>query len=169
MQIVEFLQNTLHMPVEPIIFIIAMVPIIELRGAIPIGIALMGKSAWPVIMLLSVLGNLVPVPFVMLLARPIFKWLKSTRLFKKLIEKQEAKIERNSAKILKYSKLGLAVFVGVPLPGTGAWTASMIADFLDMRIKNAFVPIAIGVIIAAIIVTLISLGVVSGVEWIIGK
>ncbi len=133
-------------------FLISMIPIVELRGAVPVGTALGLDTLW--ILVVSIIGNLVPVPFIILFARPIVRWLKKTRLFSPLANKLEEKVEKNKDKITKYEKLGLFIFVAIPLPGTGAWTGALVASFLDMRIKHSFPAIAAGVVSAGIIMTL---------------
>ncbi len=133
-------------------FLVSILPIVELRGAIPIGTGL-GLNLWWVL-LISITGNLLPVPFIILFARPLIRWLKRTRMFAPLANKLEAKVEKNKEKITKYEKLGLFIFVAIPLPGTGAWTGALVASFLDMRIKHSFPAITAGVICAGIIMTL---------------
>lgn len=162
--IVSFLQT--YLPPELFVFVVSMIPIVELRGAIPLGIA-MGLP-WYTVLPLSLLGNLLPIPFIMWLIKPIFNLLRKTKLFRGFVEWMERKIQKNSKKVTKYSTWGLFLFVGIPLPGTGAWTGAMVADFLDMRFKNSIFAIALGVLLAGIIVTLISMGVVSGLNFLVG-
>ncbi len=133
-------------------FLVSMLPIVELRGAVPIGTAL-GLNLWWVL-IISIIGNLIPVPFIILFARPIIRWLKKTRMFAPLANKLEAKVEKNREKITKYEKLGLFIFVAIPLPGTGAWTGALVASFLEMRIKDSLPAITAGVAAAGIIMTL---------------
>lgn len=133
-------------------FLVSMLPIVELRGAVPIGTAL-GLDTY-LILFVSIIGNLVPVPFIILFARKIINYLKKTKLLKWFADFMENKAEKNLDKVLKYEKLGLFIFVAIPLPGTGAWTGALIASFLDMRIKSSMVSIGLGVITAGIIMTL---------------
>lgn len=133
-------------------FLVSMLPIVELRGAIPIGTGL-GLNLWWTL-IISIIGNLIPVPFIILFARPIIRWLKRTKLFSPVALWLENKVEKNKEKITKYEKLGLFLFVAIPLPGTGAWTGSLVASFLEMRIKDSFPAIIGGVIGAGIIMTL---------------
>ena len=105
---------------EMLVFLISMVPILELRGGI-IAASLMGIEMWRAIFLCG-LGNIIPVPFILLFITPIFRWLKRTKLFRPMVEKLETKAMAKSEKIEKYEFWGLVLFVGIPLPGTGAWT-----------------------------------------------
>jgi uncharacterized membrane protein len=141
-------------------FLISMVPVIELRGAIPIAAA-QGMNPWEA-MLISVIGNMVPVPFIIVFIRSIFKWMRtrSDRL-DALVTRMENKASLKAEKVQKYEKFGLFIFVGIPLPGTGAWTGALIAAMLDMRLKDAVPMIFLGVVAAGMIVTLLTLGVIS--------
>ncbi len=132
------------------IFIISMIPIVELRGAIPAGIAL---GIHPIVVyILCVIGNMLPVPFILWLIRPVFGFLKKTKLLH-FIQKIEDKAMNKSESIQKRSILGLILFVAIPLPGTGAWTGALIASMLNMRYKNALPAILLGVLIAGVLVT----------------
>ena len=144
------------MPPEIIIFIISLFPVLELRGGIIAGTAL-GVN-WPTAYILCVIANMIPVPFIILFIRRIFEWLKNTR-FVKLIKNIEEKAEKKSNSVRKYKSLGLFILVAIPLPGTGAWTGALVAALLDMRLKDAFLPILFGVMTAGLIVALISYGV----------
>lgn len=140
------------------ILIIAMTPVLELRGAIPIGVA-SGINIYLTI-LISIIGNLIPVPFILLFIKSIFKFIR--KYFNKLsiiVDKLEKRASEKSDIVHKYEMLGLMILVAVPLPGTGAWTGSLVAALLNMPIKKAFPPIAGGVIIAAFIVSIITYGV----------
>ncbi len=139
---------------EAICFIISMVPILELRGGL-LAASLMGIPMIKAV-LLCVIGNIIPVPFILLLITPIFDWLKKTKFLKPKIEKLEAKSMSKSDTIQKYEFLGLILFVGIPLPGTGAWTGSLIASMLDIKFKKAFPAILIGICMATVIMCVIS-------------
>ncbi len=140
-----------------ITFLTAMVPVIELRGAIPYGV-LAGLSV-PVAFVISVIGNLVPIPFAVLFTRKVFEWLRSiNEFFDRIVRWFEAKADRNKEKVLRYEFWGLVLLVAIPLPGTGAWTGALVAAMMDMRIKRAMPAIALGVLIAGIIVTTITYG-----------
>lgn len=144
---------------EVALLIVSMIPIVELRGAVPIGAGF--GMPWYETLLISVVGNLIPVPFIIILGRKIIQFLKKLKPLEKIAEKYEQKVLANTDKVLKYELIGLCLLVAIPLPGTGAWTGAVVASFLDMRMKKAFPAIAIGVIIAGIIMTLISYGVVA--------
>lgn len=149
---------------ELAVFIISMIPIVELRGAIPFGVAL--GLEWHVAYILSVIGNIIPVPFIILLFRPIIEFLEKTKLFGKLARKLKKRTTSKMSdmdKKNKYKLLGLYLFVAIPLPGTGAWTGSAIAALMKMRIKHSFVAIAAGVVSAGLIMLVGS----KLVEWII--
>ena len=141
-------------------FLISMVPVIELRGAIPFGIA--AGLSFPTALTVSLIGNIVFVPFAVLFIRKIFTWLKKkSDWLRKIVFKLEAKAEKQKEKVLRYEFWGLVILVAVPLPGTGAWTGSLVAAMLDMQLKRAVPAICLGVLIAGIIVTLATFGVVS--------
>ena len=137
--------------------LIAMVPIIELRGAIPIGVA-NGLEPW-FATILAVIGNLIPIPFILLLLNKIFDWLRDKKHTKKMIGWLEKKAEKNRKKVDKYGWLGLIILVAIPLPGTGAWTGALVASVFKMKFKPSMLAIIAGVIIAAIIVFTITYGV----------
>lgn len=157
----------ISLPHEIYLIIISMFPFIELRGAIPIGI---GFGMNPVeVFLISVIANCIPVPFIIFLIKPIFRWLKRFRLFEKIITKIEGLADKKSGQITayKYELVGLMLFVGIPLPGTGAWSGALIAALLNMRIKHAFFAIILGVIIAGFLVTLISTGALAALGFLL--
>ncbi len=138
-------------------FLVSMLPVVELRGAIPIGVS-MGISPLAS-MLVSILGNMVPVPFIILFIRRIFEWLraKSPKL-EKVVSSLERRAEGKWDKVHKYELLGLVILVAIPLPGTGAWTGALIAALMDIRLKSAIPAIFLGVVIAGILVTGITNG-----------
>jgi uncharacterized membrane protein len=141
-----------------ITFLISMVPVIELRVAIPYGVAA-GVDPW-VACVLAIVGNLLPVPFILLFIRKIFAWMRRYDKLRPIVEKLEQRAAGKNAKVKKYEFWGLLLFVAIPLPGTGAWTGSLIAALMEMRLKRALPTIALGVLTAGIAVTLvISLGV----------
>lgn len=139
-------------------FLISMVPVLELRGAIPIAVA-NGLNFW-VAIIVSVIGNLVPVPFIILFIRKIFtlmrKW--SSKL-DGLVTRLEQRAAKKSDVVQKYAFWGLFILVAIPLPGTGAWTGALVAAMLDMRLSRAFPAILLGVVGAAVIVTFATYGV----------
>lgn len=136
-----------------------MVPVIELRGALPIGVG-MGLSPWTALGV-SILGNMVPVPFIILFIRKILDWMKRFDAFRRIAEKLESKAQKHEDKILKYQALGLFILVALPLPGTGAWTGSLVAAIFDIRLRSAVPVIFAGVVTAGLIVFFITYGVVA--------
>ena len=142
-----------------LIFFVSMVPLIELRGAIPYGLA-QGLPEW-LVFILSTVGNMLPIPFILLFIRKIFGWMKRYPKMAKIAEKFEARAARKSGAVKKSETIGLCVLVAIPLPGTGAWTGALVAALLDMRLKNSVPCIFLGVCIAATIMTLITFGVIS--------
>ena len=105
-----------------------------------------------------VLGNIIPVPFILLLITPVFRWLKGTRTFRPMVEKLESRAMGKSEQIEKYQFWGLVLFVGIPLPGTGAWTGSLIASLLGVKFKKAFPAVLLGIVIATVIMSILSYG-----------
>ena len=136
----------------------AMVPVLELRGAIPVGVAAGLPPA--VACVTTILGNLLPVPFVMLLFRRVADWLRGTAFFGPKIDWLERRAHLKGRLVRKYRLIGLVVLVGVPLPGTGAWTGALVASMLDMRLRDALPAIFLGVIIAGAVITGVTIGVV---------
>ena len=138
-------------------FLVAMVPVVELRGAIPFGVV-RGLNLWTAI-IASVLGNLMPVPFIILFIRKIFAWMRAHMpKLDGLVLRMEKKAEKNRTAVEKYAFWGLVILVAIPLPGTGAWTGALVAAMMEMRLKRAFPAIAIGVAIAGVIVSVITYG-----------
>lgn len=136
----------------------AMVPVIELRGAIPYGVAVAGLEIWQAA-LIAVIGNLLPIPFLVVFTRDVFAWMrkKSERL-DRIVVRMEKKADKNKDVVLRYQFWGLMILVAIPLPGTGAWTGALVAALMDLQLKRAMPAIALGVVIAAIIVTWITYG-----------
>ncbi|MDD4690437.1 MAG: small multi-drug export protein [Eubacteriales bacterium] len=133
----------------------SMVPIVELRGAIPIGTMALDLPMWSTY-IVAVIGNLIPVPFIIKFIRPIFEYLESKPAFKNLVAHYIDKANRNAQKVRNYKMWGLFIFVALPLPGTGAWTGALVAAIMDMRIKDSFLPIALGVATAGLIMIILS-------------
>lgn len=142
-------------------FFVSMVPIIELRGAIPMAVA-WGLDYWIAIPV-AIVGNLVPVPFIIIFIRRIFEWMK-VKLPKlgNLVDRLEKRAHLKGQMVQKWSFWGLLILVAIPLPGTGAWTGALVAAILDMRLKKALPAIALGVVIAGAIVTFVTYG-ISGI------
>lgn len=146
-----------YIPAELVTFIVSLFPILECRGGIIVG-RLLGLPLVSTI-IASVLGNILPIPFILLFIKQIFKWLKPTRLFGKIVTKLEEKAMKKSSALEKGEFIGLMLFVGIPLPGTGAWTGSLIASLLGVDIKKASIAILIGIAMATTIVSLIMYGI----------
>lgn len=141
------------------VVIISMLPIIELRGAIPVAFAL-GMPLIPSF-IISVIGNLLPVPFILWLITPVCNWLKKTKMLAWFPEFLERKVEKNKEKVTKYANFGLFLFVAIPLPGTGAWTGALIASFLNFKFRDALIAIVGGVVVAGIIMSIVSYGILG--------
>ena len=140
-----------------ITFLMAMVPVVELRGAIPYGV-IAGLSV-PEAFVLAVLGNLAPIPFLVVFTRKVFEWLRTkSEGLDRMVRKLEAKADKNKEIVEKYEFFGLMLLVAIPLPGTGAWTGALVAAMMNMRLKRAMPAITVGVIVAAIIVTTLTYG-----------
>lgn len=148
-------------PKELIIFIISMFPVVELRGGM-IAAKLLDVELLKAFVI-CYLGNILPIPFILLFIRRIFEFLKKFKRIGKLIVKLEESSLRKSEKVKKNSKWGLLTFVAIPLPGTGGWTGSLIAALLDMRIKISFPVIALGVLIANLIMSVFSYGLLGAI------
>lgn len=140
-------------------FFISMAPIIELRGGLPYGIAL--GLDYPVALATALLGNMVPVPFIIVYIRHVFTWLrKRSKWWDEKITRLEKKAHLKGRVVRKYSTIGLCILVAIPLPGTGAWTGALVAAVLDMRLKKAIPAIFLGVCIAAAIMTMVTFGLI---------
>ena len=141
------------------IFLISMLPIIELRGAIPIGAAI--GLPWYLNMIVSIVGNMLPVPFILLFSVKAFEFMKKHNIMVKFIEKIENRAKKRSEGLATGEFIGLMLFVAIPFPGTGAWTGALIAALLQFNRKRSFFYIGLGVVIASVIMTLASYGVIS--------
>ncbi len=146
-----------YIPAELVTFLVSLLPILECRGGIIVG-RLLGLPLASTIFF-SVLGNILPIPFILLFIKKIFAWLKPTKLFGKLVCKLEDRAMKKSDALAKGEFWGLLVFVGVPLPGTGAWTGALIASLLGVKIKKASVAILLGIAMATVIVSFIMYGI----------
>lgn len=146
---------------ELCVFFCAMLPIIECRGAVPLGCAL-GLPWWQNV-LFSIAGNLLPVPFILLFIRAVLKWMRNCRVnfFNKIAAWLDRKIEKHKGTIEKYSYWGVMIFVGLPIPGTGAWTGTLIASVLGLEPKKSFLAACGGVLMATTIMTVISYGIAA--------
>ena len=146
---------------EVIIFIISMIPILELRGGL-LAASLLKISAAKALPI-CIVGNIIPIPFILLFIRQIFKWMKKTKTFRGLITKLENRAMGKSDQIKRYEFLGLLLFVGIPLPGTGAWTGALIASLLEVDIKKSSIAILCGLFMASAIMYIVSYGIVGNV------
>lgn len=150
--------NTLgkYVSKEIVVFIISMIPILELRG----GLIVSSLLKVPILQAIPIciVGNIIPIPFILLFIKQVFKWMKKIRLFRGLIERLENRAMSKSDNIRRYEFWGLALFVGIPLPGTGAWTGSLIAALLDVDFKKAILAELLGIAIATIIMSFLSYG-----------
>lgn len=152
-------------PPLAVVFIISMIPVLELRGGL-IAAAMLGIDMW-LAALICVIGNLVPIPFILLFIEKMLGWMKNCRIkflnkFASWLEARATGEKANS--IRKYEFWGLALFVGIPLPGTGAWTGSLIAALMHMKRKKAVGAILLGVAMAAVIMCIVSYGGLSAIE-----
>lgn len=142
---------------EIIAFIVSLLPVLELRGGLIVAKIL--EVSFLKAFIICYIGNILPIPFILLFIRKIFSLLKKVKWIKSLIDKLEAKSIRKADSVKKYRLWGLFLLVAIPLPGTGAWTGALIADLLDIRIKHSFPVIALGVFVAGIIISALSYGV----------
>ena len=144
---------------ELCVFFCSMIPIIELRGAVPMGAVF--DMPWYLTYVLSVLGNMVPVPFILLLIKKVIEWMSKSKVkfFNKFANFLLRKVEKKRAKIEKYAFWGVCFFVAIPLPVTGAWTGSLVASMIDMKPWKAFLSCLLGVMISGVIMTVISYGI----------
>ena len=140
--------------------LVSMIPVVELRGGIPFGVAA-GLPVWAAV-LAAVIGNLIPVPFIIVYIRRIFQWMRrAVPRLNDLVDKLERKAHLKGQRVTKYKYLGLMLFVAIPLPGTGAWTGSLAAAFLDMPLRKALPSVISGVLIAGMAISILTYGVAS--------
>lgn len=140
--------------------LVSMIPVVELRGGIPFGVT-QGLPVWAAY-LAAVTGNILPVPFILVYIRNVFKWMRRhlPRL-NRLVDRLERKAHLKGQTVTKYKYLGLILFVAIPLPGTGAWTGALAAAFLDMPLRKALPSILIGILIAGAAISILTFGVAS--------
>lgn len=140
--------------------LVSLVPVVELRGGIPFGVAL-GLAHWQAF-LAAVVGNIIPLPFIVVYIRRVFQWMRGHMpALDKLVDRLERKAHLKGRKVSKYKYLGLMIFVAIPLPGTGGWTGALAAAFLDMPLRRAMPALVFGVLIAGFLVTGITFGFTS--------
>ena len=159
--LVEWYQSSLgqFMPEEVFIFLVSMLPLIELRGGLIVA-SLLGV---PIVKasIICVIANLVPVPFILFFIKGIFAYMKEHNILTGLVDKLEKHAEKKSKGVKKGEFIFLLLFVGIPLPGTGAWTGSLIAAVMDFDLKKALAAILAGLTIAVIIMDVLSYGVLG--------
>lgn len=140
-------------------FFISMLPVVELRAGLPYGMAL--GLDYPIALVTAIIGNFLPTPFIILYIKRIFAWLrKKSGRFDRIISRLEEKAHLKGRIVQKYSFIGLVLLVGIPLPGTGAWTGALVAALLDMRVRRAAPAILLGLLMAAAIITAATFGVI---------
>ena len=140
--------------------LVSMIPVVELRGGIPFGVAA-GLPVWAAY-IAAIIGNMLPVPFILVYIRRIFQWMRRhmPRL-NALVDKLEEKAHLKGQTVTKYKYLGLMIFVAIPLPGTGAWTGALAAAFLDMPLRKAIPSIFAGVLVAGVAISILTFGIAS--------
>lgn len=139
------------------VFGVSMLPILELRGAVPFGVG-MDLELIPVL-IVSIIGNMLPVPFIILFIRKIFDWMKrKSEKLGAIAHKMEEKAAKKGDVLVKYETLGLFILVAIPLPGTGAWTGALVAAMFNLRLKNALPAIFLGVVAAGLVMSIVSWG-----------
>lgn len=146
---------------EGAVFLISMIPLLELRGGL-LAASLLKIPALKAIPI-CIMGNIIPIPFILLFIRQIFKWMKKIKIFRGFVEKMEKRALGKSDQIRRYEFWGLMLFVGIPLPGTGAWTGSLIASLLEIDIKKSSLAIFCGLIMATVIMYVLSYLVVGNI------
>lgn len=146
---------------EILVFIISLLPILELRGGL-LAASLLGLDPLPSY-IITMVGNLLPIPFILWFITKILDWMRGTKHLSKFANWLDKKVDKHKSSIEKYGFLGLVLFVGIPLPGTGAWTGSLIASVLEMDRKKSFIAIIIGVVMASIIMMAISFGLLRAI------
>ncbi len=148
---------------EILVFLISLMPILELRGGL-LAAALLGLDPIPSY-IISIIGNVLPVPFILLLINKILNWMRNSKVefFKKIANWLDEKVEKHKGQIEKFGYWGIILFVGIPLPGTGAWTGSLIASVLEMDRKKTFLAVLAGLVMASVIMMFLSFGIVANV------
>ena len=153
--------STMAFGKEIVVFIISMLPILELRGGL-IAASLLDLD--PVVSyIISIIGNLLPVPFILWFMASVLEWMRKSKRLKKIANWLDKKVEKNKEQIERLGFWGLVLFVGIPLPGTGAWTGCLVASVLEMDKKKSFLATIIGVFIASIIMMILSFGLLKGI------
>lgn len=160
LSMVEFLQDKI--PNELTVFLVSLLPVLELRGGL-IAATLLHMDPIKAF-IICYIGNMLPIPFILLFIRKIFDWMRDWKFMGKVIRKLESKAEKHRKTIEKYRVWGLLILVAIPLPGTGGWTGALVADITNLRARSAFPVIALGVFIAGLIVASISYGLLNALN-----
>ena len=153
--------TTMALGKEILVFIISLLPILELRGGL-LAAALIGLDPVPSY-IISIIGNILPVPFILLLINKILDWMRKSKKFKKVAKWLDEKVEKHKGQIEKYGYLGIVLFVGIPLPGTGAWTGSLVASLLEVDLKKSVPAILLGLCMATVIMCIVGYGAVCSI------
>lgn len=153
---VEFLESN-NIPTQLIPFLVSLFPVLEIRGGMIAARAL--NIDFIQAFLVCYLGNMIPIPFILLFIRKIFALMRKVKFFGKIVDKLEARADKKKDTIVKYQEWGLLLFVAIPLPGTGGWTGALIAALMDLRMKKCLPIIAFGVFVAGLIMSLITYGI----------
>lgn len=153
---VEFLESN-NIPTQLIPFLVSLFPVLELRGGMIAARAL--NIDFIQAFIVCYLGNMIPIPFILLFIRKIFALMRKVKFFGKIVDKLEARADKKKDTIVKYQEWGLLIFVAIPLPGTGGWTGALIAALMDLRMRKCLPIIGIGVFIAGLIMSLITYGI----------
>lgn len=156
-EIVNFFSNTI--PPQLVAFLVSLCPVLELRGGM-IAARLLEMNFIEAF-IICYIGNMVPIPFILLFIKKIFALMRKSKFFSKIVDKLEARSDKKKGTMEKYKEWGLLIFVAIPLPGTGGWTGALIAALMDMRIKKTLPIIGLGVFIAGLIMSLITYGIFS--------
>ena len=161
--LVQLFSSTLgqYVSEEVVVFLISMLPLIELRGGL-LAASLLKVSIYKAIPL-CIIGNIIPIPFILLFIRAIFDWMKRWKVFRGIIEKLENRAMSKSDQVTRYEFWGLVLFVGIPIPGTGAWMGSLVAALLEMDVKKAVIAELIGIALATTIMSILSYGLLGAV------
>ena len=146
---------------EAVVFIVSMIPILECRGGLLVA-SLLNLNIWKAIPI-SIVGNALPIPFLLLFIKKIFAWLKRFKWSRPFIEKMEKRAINKSKGISNGEFVGLMLFVGVPLPGTGGWTGALVASLMEMKFGKAVLSIFLGILIATFIMAVISYGALGAI------
>ncbi len=156
--IVQWFAATLGGVISPeaVVFIVSLLPILECRGGLLVA-SLLNVNLWTAIPI-CIIGNFLPIPFILLFIKQIFAFLKRFDLTRPLVEALERRGRNKTSALEKGEFLGLLLFVGIPLPGTGGWTGSLVASLMDMDFKKAIIAIFLGILLATLIMSIVSYG-----------